>query len=104
MATLLKKDIVRETYGVTNRAGKKMIVTLKAGDMLEFRAKGKRIRYEVPLASCYIMAMIQYVEDQYKDKIRKYNEKKKLGMRTRIPKRPARLFTKKWYDALNIKV
>ena len=104
MATLLKKDIVRETHSVTNRAGRKIIVTLKAGDMLEFRAKGKRIRYEVPLASCYIMATIQYIEDQYKVKIKKYNEKKAMGQRTRKPKRPAKLFTKKWYDALNIKV
>ena len=52
MATLLKKDIVRETYSVTDFRGRKVIVTLKAGDMLEFRVKGKRTRYEIPLASC----------------------------------------------------
>lgn len=102
MATLLTKDVTRETYGVTNRAGQKVIVTLKAGDMLEFRVKGKRTRYEVPLASCFNMAMIQYIEDQYKAKLKRYNDRKKLGMRTKKPKRPARLFSKKWYEALKM--
>ena len=100
MATLLKKDVVRETYSVTNRAGKKIIVTLKAGDMLEFRVKGKRTVYEIPLGSCLNLAMIQYIEDEYKNKLKKYKEKKALGIRTKKPKRPARLFSKKWYDAL----
>ena len=102
MATLLRKDVVRETYAATNRRGEKIIVTLKAGDMLEFRLKGKRTRYEVPLQSCFNMALIQYMEDQYKDKLKNYNIKKKLGLRTKRPKRPARIFSKKWYQALKM--
>lgn len=102
MATLLKKDVIRETYSVTNRSGQKVIVTLKAGDMLEFRVKGKRTRYEVPLASCFNMAMIQYIEDEYKAKVSRYKTRKSVGLRSKKPKRPARLFSKKWYDALKM--
>lgn len=100
MATLLKKDVTRETYAVTDRRGRKVIVTLKAGDMLEFRVKGKRLKYEVPLASCMNLAFIQFMEDNYKQRVKTYKEKKSLGKRARKPKRPARIFTKKWYDAL----
>lgn len=103
MATLLKKDVVRETYSVTNRRGEKVIVTLKAGDMLEFRVKGKQLRYEVPLASCMNLAFIQFMEDNYKERVKKYKEKKSLGMRSRKPKRPPRIYGDKWYKALKFK-
>jgi hypothetical protein len=80
MATLLLKDITRETLGVTNRRGQKVIVTLKAGDILEFRVKGKRTRFEVPLQSCYYMAMIQFLEDEYKEKVKRYKLRKQHGL------------------------
>ncbi len=102
MATLLTKDVKRETLAVTNRRGEKVIVTLKAGDMLEFRIKGKRTTFEVPLQSCFYMGMIQYMEDAYKRKVKKYKEKKLLGQRSRRPKRPPAVFSKKWYQALKM--
>jgi len=102
MATLLTKDVKRETLRVIDRKGNKIIVTLKAGDMLEFRVKGKRMRYEVPLGSCFYLAMIQHMEDLYKKKVKKYNENKKLGLRTRKPKAPPKIFSKKWYEALKM--
>jgi len=102
MATVLTKDVTRETLAVTNRRGEKVIVTLKAGDMLEFRVKGKRMRYEVPLQSCFYMGMIQYMEDAYKRKVKRYKERKLLGQRSRRPKRPPRIFSKKWYQALKM--
>jgi hypothetical protein len=100
MATKLMKDVVRETYSVTDRKGNTMVVTLKAGDMLEFRPKGRRITYEVPLQSCLNLAMIQFLEDEYKRKVQRWKERKALGMKTKRPKRPARVFSKKWYLAL----
>ena len=103
MPTLLTKDITRETFGVKTVMGETVIVTLKAGDMLEFRVKGKRTRYEVPLGSCFYMAMIQYLEDSYKEKVKRYKERKELGLRTKRPKRPAQIFSKKWYQALKMK-
>lgn len=103
MATLLKKDVQRETYAVTDRKGKKIVVTLKAGDMLEFRSKGERTRFEVPLAACRNLAMIYYMEDKYNEKMRRYKERKKLGLRAVRPKRPPQVFSKKWYQAINRK-
>lgn len=102
MATLLTRDVVRETYSVTNRKGEKVIVTLKAGDMLEFRIKGKRLRIDVPLGSCYYLAMIQHMEDEYKKKVKRYKLRKLLGQRTKRPKRPPQIFSKKWYQALKM--
>ena len=102
MATLLTKDVTRETLAVTNRRGEKVIVTLKAGDMLEFRVKGKRTRFEVPLQSCFYMSMIQYMEDAYKKKVKRYKQRKLLGQRTKRPKRPPRVFSLNWYRALKM--
>ena len=102
MATLLTKDVTRETYSVTNRKGDKIIVTLKAGDMLEFRAKGKRTRFEVPLGSCFYLAMIQHMEDEYRTKVKRYRLRKQLGVRAVRPKRPPQVFSKKWYKALKM--
>lgn len=103
MATLLTKDITRETLAVTDMKGRKMIVTLKAGDMLEFRPKGKRIRYEVPIAACYNMALIYSTSQWHKERMKKYHEKKKLGFRVRMPKRMPRIFNQKFYEALKMK-
>ena len=103
MATLLTKDIIRETFAVTDIKGRKIIVTLKAGDMLEFRPKGKQIRYEVPLAACYNMALIYTINDWHKERMKKYYEKKKLGFRVRMPKKISRIFNQKFYEALRMK-
>ena len=102
MATLLTKDVIRETLAVSNRRGEKVIVTLKAGDMLEFRVKGKRTRFEVPLQSCFYMSMIQYMEDVYKEKVKRYKQRKLLGLRTKRPKRPPKVFSTNWYRALKM--
>jgi len=44
--------------------------------MLEFRVKGKQLRYDVPLASCMNLAFIQFMEDNYKERVKKYKQKK----------------------------
>jgi hypothetical protein len=103
MATKLTKDVTRETYSVTDNRGNLYNVTLKAGDTIEFRAKGKRIRYEVPLQSVLTLAFIQFMEDNYKERVKKYKVKKSLGRRARRPKRPPKVFSKKMYEALRIK-
>lgn len=103
MATLLKKDITRETYGVKDRRGRKVLVTLKAGDMLEFRVKGKRLRYEIPLESCMTLAFIRFLEDQYKLKMEEYKRKKSIGQKTKRPKVPPKFFSEKYYKALKFK-
>ena len=103
MATLLLKDIHRETLAVTDMSGRKMIVTLEAGDMLTFRAKGKRFKYTVPIQACYNLALIYTVNQRWKERMRAYNEKRKMGLRTRKPKKLPPIFNQKMYEALKLK-
>lgn len=102
MATLLTKDLSRETLAVTDHQGRKIIVTLEPGDMLEFRAKGKRMKYTVPLAACYNLALIFTVNSWYKEKMKVWKEKKKMGLRCRKPRRISAIFNQKYYEALKI--
>ena len=102
-ATLLTKDVSRETLAVTDLKGQKMIVTLKAGDMLEFRPKGRRYRYEVPLAACYNLAMIFSANEWHKEKMKRYEERKKAGFRVKRPRRLPRIFNQHYYEALKMK-
>lgn len=103
MATLLTKKISRETLAVTDHPGRKIIVTLEPGDMITFRAKGKRMTYEVPLAACYNLALIFTVNSWYKEKMKVWKEKKKMGVRCRKPKRISAIFNQKYYEALKLK-
>lgn len=103
MATRLLKDITRETLMVTNSKGETQIVTIKAGDMLEFRSKGRRFRYEVPLQACYHMALIYTAHQWYKKRMARYLQDKKDGKRVKKPRRLAPIFNPKLYEALRIK-
>ena len=103
MATLLTKPIRRETLAVTDMAGRKQIISLEPGDMLTFRSKGKRMTYEVPIAACYNLALIFTVNSWYRNKMKVWKEKKKMGVRCRKPKRISSVFNQKYYEALRIK-
>lgn len=103
MATKLIKDIHRETLAVTDLKGNIQIVSLKGGDMLEFRTKGKRFRYHVPLQACYHMALIWTVQESYRRRLAKYVEDKKAGRRVKRPRRLIPIFNQKYYEALKIK-
>lgn len=100
MPTLLTKDVTRETLRVTDRKGVPIVVTLKAGDMLEFRGKGRRTTFEIPLQSAFYLAMVQKVHDEYKAKLERYKEKKALGQRCKRPTPPSKIFANKLYRAL----
>lgn len=102
MATLLTKDVKRETLSVTDIKGQTMIVTLKAGDMLEFRPKGRRYRYEVPLAACFNLAMIYSASERYKERMKRYEEGKKQGRKMKRPRLMPRIFNEKLYQALKL--
>jgi len=103
MAIKLLKDITRETLMVTNSKGETQIITLKAGDVLEFRSKGRRFRYEVPLQACYHMALIYTAHLWYKEKMARYLQAKKDGRKVKRPKKLAPIFNPKLYEALSIK-
>lgn len=100
MATKLLKDISRETLAVTDMKNQKQVITLKAGDMIEFRSKGKRFRYSVPLAACYNLALIYTHQQLYAEKLVRYQEGRKLGKKMRKPRPLPRIFSPKLYDAL----
>ena len=102
MPTLLTKDLTREAYLASDLQGRKLIVTLRAGDMIAFRPKGRKITYEVPLLACYNMAMIYSANEWYKQKLEVYNRKRKAGLRVRRPKRMPRIFNQKYYEALRM--
>jgi hypothetical protein len=102
MATLLSKDVKRETLAVTDMKGNKMIVTLKAGDMVEFRPKGKRYRYEVPLAACFNLAMIYSAHERYKERVKRYVEGRKEGRKMKRPRQMPKIFNEKLYQALKL--
>ena len=103
MATLLMKPVSRETLAVTDHPGRKIIVTLEPGDELLFRAKGKRMTYSVPLQACYNLALIFTVNSWYKNKMKVWKEKKKLGLRCRKPRKISAIFSQQYYEALRIK-
>jgi hypothetical protein len=103
MATKLIKDIHRETLAVTDLKGAIQIVTLKGGDMLEFRTKGKRFRYEVPLQACYNMAIIYTAQQWHRERMAKYVENKKQGRRAKRPRPLPPIFSPKLYEALRLK-
>jgi hypothetical protein len=102
MAIKLMKDITRETLAVTDHKNQPQIVTLKAGDLLEFRAKGRRYRFEVPLAACYNLALIYTHQQIYKEKLIEYDKCKKTGMKKRRPKPLPRIFNQAMYEALKM--
>ena len=99
MATILTKELSRECYRLTDRSGRPIMVSLAPGDILVFRSKGKRTRYELPIAVAYGMAQIQFMEQRFKDRMARYNERKKLGLRAVRPKRPGKVFSPQWYEA-----
>jgi len=102
MATLLQKDVKRETYSVTDMKGNKMIVTLKAGDMLEFRPKGKRYRFDVPLHACLNLAMIYTASERYRERMKRYEEGRKQGRKMKRPRQMPKIFNEKLYQALKL--
>jgi hypothetical protein len=102
MATLLQKDIKRETLAVTDMKGNKMIVTLKAGDVVEFRPKGKRYRFEVPLAACFNLAMIYTAHERYRERVKRYEEGRREGRKMKRPRQMPKIFNEKLYQALKL--
>lgn len=101
MATKLLKSITRETLCVTNRKGEPVMVTLKAGDLLEFRVKNKRMRMEISLAHCFNLAFIMDADHRHREAMAEYTRKKKLGYKgLRKPKTPFLPFNGIYFKAI----
>ena len=81
-----------------------MILSLNPEMTVSFRLKGKKTRYTTTLHSCYNMAVLSHVQKEYNDKLKRYNEKKKLGYKgLKKPKAPnlGRVFDKTNFIALD---
>jgi hypothetical protein len=85
MATQLLKDINRE-FRIGNDV---FIVTLCNDYSLTFRRKGTKTRFNVPLAGCYNLAIINQGMKEYQAKVDRYNSRKKLGQVAKKPKKPS---------------
>jgi hypothetical protein len=103
MATRLTRNISRECLAATDPSNRKLIVTLEAGDMIAFRPKGKRTTYKVPLQAVYFLALISTVNENYKERVAKWKDRKKAGERCRRPRPLPRIFNPTYYAALRLK-
>jgi hypothetical protein len=83
MATRLTKNIKREL--LASNHGRTMIIELEPGDIVSFRYKGKRTRYEVSLHSCFTLAIMNKIQQEYMAKA----ECHKVGLTKRKPKQPS---------------
>lgn len=101
MATKLIKDVTRETLAIKSRKGRPVIVTLAGGDLLQFREKGKRKTFEVSLGHCFNLAFIMQHEQDYKQKLERYNEQKKYRSKLKKPKRSALPFNGIYFKVIN---
>jgi len=100
MATKLIKSVKREMLA-TDR-GRTLIVELEPGDILTFRAKGKKQRYSVSLHKAFNLALMQFLTENYNAKMADYKAKQKAGYkRLRSPKKPTvSMFSKEYRIAL----
>ena len=104
MPVLLMKTITRECFATSDHVtGRKLIVSLDAGDTISVRLKGRRTRYTVPVKAIMYMGIANYLEEAFKAKIKRHSERKALGLRTRRPRRPSMIFRKQIYEALSMR-
>lgn len=100
MAIKLSKTIVRELLS-TDRKGKPIIIELEGGDMLTFRLKGSPKRYSIFLGHCFRLAQIFQADSDYREKMKDYQAKKKMGMkRLRKPKQSSLPYNNVYFKAL----
>lgn len=82
MATRLTKPVKRELLA-SNR-NRTLIAEMEPGDLITFRYKGKRMRYEISLHSCFTLAVLQKINEEYTSKLEAYKD----GRLKRKPKQP----------------
>lgn len=81
MATMLKKTVVREIkewkhrgiFGMGGSGGRNLIMSIEPGNVVSFREKGLRRRYDVDIESVFNMAVRRTIlkEEEEKKKAKK---------------------------------
>lgn len=79
-------NVVRE-LSCTDIKRRPLICELSLGDEISFRPKGTRVRFSVHLLHVYYMAMNNFLEERYQEKIKEYNRKRSAGIKAKRPKR-----------------
>jgi hypothetical protein len=86
---------------MTDRKGTPVIVELQGGDMLVFRMKCSKRRYEIYLGHCFRLAQITQADADFKQRSEQYQMKKKAGFKgLRKPKRSALPYNNLYFKAL----
>lgn len=97
MATKLLKSIKREMVLPDN--GKTIIVELVPGDVIAFREKGKKTSYSVSLHNAKLLALMNFMQQDYLTKMEIFERKRKAGYkRLRKPKRPSLSMFSSYYQ------
>lgn len=100
MATKLLKPVKRELFS-TSRKGRTLIVSLEPGDMISFREKGLKKSFNCYIGHCYVLAQIMQADQEYKERMKNYEERKKKGAKgLRKPKKAFLPFSKIYFDAV----
>jgi hypothetical protein len=68
--------------------GKAINIFLMQGDLIVFQVKGTRTKHTISIGHCYNMAINLTMEQEYKQKLREYDEKKRVGGKPRKPVKP----------------
>ena len=101
MATKLLKSVSRQTLSIEGKKKKPIIVTLIPGDVISFRVKGSKTSNEIYLGHCYVLAQIINIEKFYKQRVEKYNQRKKEGAKgLKKPRKPFLPFSRMYFDAI----
>lgn len=104
MITKLLNDVQRELLGThTNDKyrHRAIIITIKPGDLIEFRVKGTQQKFEVPLAQCFKLAQIIGISQKHKEAVNTYKEKRKAGFKVRKPKKPVLPYSDIYFNAMS---
>jgi hypothetical protein len=89
MATLLLKPVKRKSLDG-------IIITVHPTGIISFRKPRKRTEYKVTFKRAFQMAVFETLDNEYNNKLKKYTDRKKLGLRTKRPTKPSyQMFAKK---------
>lgn len=84
MATKLQTTVRRELIG-SNRYTGTLIVELQPGDVLEFREKGTRRRYDISLHNVFLAAVMNTRQRDHAQRVKQWEAAGKRGRRPKAP-------------------
>lgn len=91
MATRLNKTVTRDVliYPFQGKyRNKNVILKIEPSGIISFRAKGTKKEYSTTLHTCFNLAFVHSIMNDYDQKMKLYLVKKKAGMRVKKPKKP----------------